>query len=438
MSAPVLSLQPGNADAMVRVMRLPAPARPQTVAGAPERVADLGERIAVSLPVPLQPPLHKPAADAAAQFERVVEVRRGDTFLSMLRQAGLSPAEAREAVDALRPLFSPQDLRSGQEVRLLFEPSVGEPAPRLSRVRFDATVEEEIRLTRDRAGDFAATSIDKPLKTTLARAKAPIRTNLFQTSKKTGVPYPVLQQVIQVLSFDVDLQRELQPGDSFEVIYERVEDESGDLAKPGELLFVSLGLTDRTLTFYRFATSDGAVDFYDRRGESIRKALLRTPIDGARITSGFGMREHPILGFSKMHKGVDFGAPKGTAIFAAGDGVVTEAGRQGAYGNYIRIRHNGRYETAYAHASRFAKGLSVGDRVRQGDIIAFVGSTGRSTGPHLHYEVLADGVQVNPQSIKLVGSKLSGKDLRRFFATVAEIDRLRDGPPVHVLVASRP
>src|SRR5690606_2761235 len=157
----------------------------------------------------------------------------------------------------------------------------------------------------------------------------------------------------------------------------------------------------------------------DRKGESIRKALLRTPIDGARVTSGFGMRKHPILGYSKMHKGLDFGAPSGTPIFAAGAGTVVEMGHNGGYGNHVRIKHNGVYQTAYAHASRFAKGLKVGKKVKQGDVIAYVGATGRATGPHLHYEVMIDGKQVDPLSIKLVGHKLQGAELKRFQALVA-------------------
>ncbi len=160
-----------------------------------------------------------------------------------------------------------------------------------------------------------------------------------------------------------------------------------------------------------------------RTAKAVRKTLLATPIDGARITSGFGAREHPILGYTKMHKGIDFGAPTGTPIFAAGNGTIVEMGRKGSYGNYVRIKHNGTYQTAYAHTSRFAKGLHKGDKVKQGQVIAYVGTTGRSTGPHLHFEVLLNGAQVNPKTVKSTGSsKLAGKDLKAFKAQVASID----------------
>jgi murein DD-endopeptidase MepM/ murein hydrolase activator NlpD len=387
----------------------------------------------------LRPPPPKPAEiGQPIPRERIVAVRRGDTLLSVLRSAGLDFDQARGAVDAVRPLFSPRGLQTGQEVRLLFEPEPPTRALRLSRVRFDASAEKEVRLTRASSGDFVASAVDKPLTLTRARAAGAIQANLFQTGKQGGVPYPVLRQAIQLFSYDVDLQRDLQPGDRFEVIYEQMVDELGRVAKPGNVLFTALDLGDRTLAFYAFTGEDGRSDFYDRSGESIRKALLRTPIDGAEMTSGFGMRMHPLMGYSRMHKGVDFGAPAGTPIYAAGDGVVVEKGVVSGYGNYVRIRHDAEYSTAYAHASRFARGLKVGQRVRQGDVIAFVGSTGRATGPHLHYEVLVDGNQVNPQSIKLAGQKLQGKELKRFLATVADIDRLRNGAQDRVLVAQRP
>jgi murein DD-endopeptidase MepM/ murein hydrolase activator NlpD len=168
---------------------------------------------------------------------------------------------------------------------------------------------------------------------------------------------------------------------------------------------------------------DGDGEFFTPNGEAVRKSLLATPIDGARITSGFGARKHPILGFTKVHKGIDFGAPTGTPIYAAGNGTVVEIGSKGAYGKYIRLKHNGTFQTAYAHTSKFAKGLKKGDKVKQGQVIAYVGTTGRSTGPHLHFEVLENGAQVNPKKIKSTGGdKLAGKDLKAFKAQVAVID----------------
>ena len=184
----------------------------------------------------------------------------------------------------------------------------------------------------------------------------------------------------------------------------------------GEILYSSLDLSGTSLNVYKFTLEDGTVDdYFDDQGQSVRKALMRTPIDGARLTSTYGNRRHPTLGYTKMHRGVDFGAPKGTPIFAAGDGVVDKLGSHGAYGNYIRLRHGPVYQTAYAHLQKFAQGLHTGKRVKQGDTVGFVGSTGRSTGPHLHYEVLKYGEQVNPLGVKLPsGLLLQGSQLIKF------------------------
>ena len=185
-------------------------------------------------------------------------------------------------------------------------------------------------------------------------------------------------------------------------------------------MFANLKLSDRSLPIYRMEFKDGHADYFQEDGRSIRKALMRTPINGGRLSSGYGMRHHPVLGYNKMHKGVDFAAPTGTKIYAAGDGVIESLGRNGGYGNYIRIRHNSTLKTAYAHMHRFEKGLRKGDRVRQGDVIGRVGTTGRSTGPHLHYEVLANGRQVNPRSVKLpTGEKLTGDRLAALKTTVS-------------------
>ena len=191
------------------------------------------------------------------------------------------------------------------------------------------------------------------------------------------------------------------------------------------MLFAALTLSGQRRELTRFTPSSGKTDYFDQKGRSVRKTLMRTPIDGARLSSGFGMRRHPILGYSRMHRGVDFAAPKGTPIYAAGDGVVERAGRNGGYGKYIRLRHNGSYKTAYAHLSGYAKGVKRGRRVRQGQIIGYVGSTGQSTGPHLHYEVMVNGKQVNPRKIKLPsGEKLKGADLEAFLAIRGETQRL--------------
>ncbi|HYE49076.1 MAG TPA: M23 family metallopeptidase, partial [Azospirillaceae bacterium] len=265
---------------------------------------------------------------------------------------------------------------------------------------------------------------EKPLERRLVAARGTISSSLFEAGSDAGVPYPVLAALMRTYSHDVDFQRELQPGDEFEILYERFVTEDGEFARDGEIHYASLKLSGKRLPLYRHEDADGSVDYFNAKGESIRKALLKTPVDGFRLSSGFGMRRHPVLGYSKMHKGADFAAPAGTPIYAAGNGVVEEAGPKGSYGNYVRIRHNGEISTAYAHMSRFGKSIRRGVRVSQGDVIGYVGSTGRSTGAHLHYEVLKGSKQVNPVSVTMpAGRTLAGRDLKEFQARMAKLDR---------------
>ena len=196
-------------------------------------------------------------------------------------------------------------------------------------------------------------------------------------------------------------------------------------------------LSGKPVRRYRYTPKSGVTDYFDEKGQSVRKTLMRTPIDGARLSSGYGMRKHPILGYSRMHKGVDFAAPRGTPIYAAGDGVVEMAGRNGGYGNYVRLRHTGSYKTAYAHMRGFAKGIRAGVRVKQGQVIGYVGTTGRSTGPHLHYEVMVDNKQTNPRSIKLPsGETLKGADLKAYEVARQDIDRRREAALTRTQIAS--
>jgi len=303
---------------------------------------------------------------------------------------------------------------------------------------FEPDVTKNVKLTRSDAGDFVAAAVDKPTVEENRRAAGIIDSSLFDAAQEAGVPMPVVASLIKTFSFDVDFQRDIQDGDAFEVLYERTENDAGEFVKSGNILFASLTLSGKNIPIYYFER-DGEGEYFTPSGEAIRKSLLRTPVDGARITSGFGMRMHPVLGFSKMHKGIDFGAPIGTPIYAAGSGTIAEIGKKGSYGNYIRIRHNGQYQTAYAHMSRFAKGLVKGEKVKQGEVIGYVGATGRATGPHLHYEILVDGSQVNPGKVKTTASnKLAGKELKAFQAQMAKIDADRKNQAQQQLIAERP
>lgn len=354
-------------------------------------------------------------------LRQVVSVGRGDTLLGLLVGAAVPREDAVGAIDALRSVYNPRKLQVGQEIALLFE---GEDEPRFLGFEFEPNVDRAVAVARGEDERYAAVEVEKPLERRIVGGGGVITSSLFEAGAEGGVPVPVMAKLIRTFSYDVDFQRDIQPGDSFEVMFERDFIEDGTPVREGEVLFASLRLSGKEMAIYRFTTRDGIVDYFNRKGESVRKALLRTPIDGARMSSGFGMRRHPILGYSKMHKGTDFAAPTGTPIYAAGNGVVEEIGRKGAYGNYIRIRHNKEISTAYAHMNAFNKALKRGGRVGQGDVIGYVGTTGRSTGPHLHYEVLRSGRQVNPMSVDLpTGVILEGKELAAFRRQVEEMDR---------------
>ncbi|HYD70526.1 M23 family metallopeptidase [Azospirillum sp.] len=362
-------------------------------------------------------------ARGTALDRQVLSVGRGDTLMEMLTGASVPRDEATEAISALRDVYDPRKLRVGQRVTVLFEPRRGAP-DRFVGLEFEPEVARSVSVARRGGETFQSAQVKKEVRRELVAAEAVIKSSLFEAGSAAGVPVSVMMAVIRTYSYEVDFQRDLQPGDRFEVLYERKVTEDGQVAGEGDVLYANLILSGDATPIYRHAVRDGRIDYYNRDGESIRRALLRTPIDGAKLTSGFGMRHHPILGYSKMHKGMDFGAPTGTPVYAAGNGVVEEAGGNGAYGNYVRIRHNTEVSTAYAHLSRFAKGVKRGMRVDQGDVIGFVGSTGRSTGPHLHYEVLKAGHQVNPKAIDLpTGEKLAGRELQAFQQTVRSLDR---------------
>jgi len=221
--------------------------------------------------------------------------------------------------------------------------------------------------------------------------------------------------MIRAYSHAIDFQRDVHPGDKFEVLYDQPTAHDGTPVGQGVIIYAAIEVAGKVKPLYRVTFGDGTVDYFDEKGASVKRALLRTPVDGARMTSGFGMRMHPLLGYSKMHQGVDFGAPTGTPIFAAGSGIVAESGFKGSYGRYIRLRHNSKVDTAYAHMSRFARGIYPGAHVNQGDVIGFVGTSGRSTGAHLHFEVLVAGHQVNPLSVNMpMGRVLEGQALGQF------------------------
>lgn len=357
--------------------------------------------------------------------EEIIKIGKGDTFGEVLQRAGLSAVEAHNAAQVIKKHYDPRALKLGQTVRLRYEPAADGAGAQLASLQMEVDAVRSVNLSRDNASalGFQAAVEEKEVLLKVAARRAEIETSLYGSALKAGLPRSIVADAIRVYSYDIDFQRDVRRGDSMEVLYEQYETEDGRQVKTGEILMARINVGGVVKTAYRHETKDGRVDFFSEDGKSMRKALMRTPVDGARISSGFGVRRHPVLGYTKMHKGMDFAAPTGTPIYAAGDGTVEKAGRFSSYGNYIRIRHTGSTKTAYAHMSRFAKGVTPGTRVKQGQVIGYVGTTGRSTGPHLHFEVMENGVQINPRHMKTQqGESLKGTELANFKERIRKLD----------------
>lgn len=400
-----------------------------------------------SAAAPLTPAVAVAAAaqmSADRQAERIamapkrtdVVAGEGDTLLDLLLRVGVDRANAAAATAALRRVYDPRALKVGQRVHVEFGPVAQATGERPFQT-VALSPEPGRRVVSSRNGEtFTAWANRLPEIRDYAHYAGTIKSSLFESAIAQGVPPQVLAEMIRAFSYDVDFQRDLQPGDAFEVMYQRTLDSQGNLVHAGDIAFAELVLSGKHLPIYRFADGSGVADFYNAKGESVRKALLRTPVDGARITSGYGMRLHPILGYTTMHKGVDFGAPTGTKIMAAGDGAVMAAGFRGNYGIYLKVKHNTTYSTAYAHMSAIASGIHIGSHVRQGQVIGYVGATGLATGPHLYYEVLVNDHQVNPLGVRFrSGSVLAGRDLQRFKSQMADVETRLAGTPLSTQVA---
>jgi murein DD-endopeptidase MepM/ murein hydrolase activator NlpD len=381
------------------------------------------ELILASSPRPFKPDPEK---------KRNLKVRSGDTLMSIMLSAGIEHEDAHDAVSALRSVYDPRDLRVGQRISLTLSDNG------LQEMRLDPSVIRQIAVRRDDATSFRAFEVQRTLTRRVKFSEGVITSSLYKAAVDRKVPLSVLAELMRIYSWDVDFQREIQSGDRFEVAYDKFVDDEGTVIRHGEVIYARLTLSGDDKPLYRFESSPGTVDYFDNQGRSAKRPLLRTPIDGARLSSLFGKRRHPVLGYTKMHRGVDFAAATGTPIYAAGDGVISYRGRKGGYGNYISIRHAGGFNTAYAHMSRFNSKVTLGDRVRQGEVIGYVGTTGRSTGPHLHYEILAGDRQGNPLTVKMPsGIKLGKKDFARFMAKRANIDSLVANLQKETLISQR-
>ena len=355
--------------------------------------------------------------------EKKVVVGKGDTLVGLLvNKASVPTQDAYKAVEALKKLYDPRDIAPGHEITVFFhkEPYVADP--KFKGLRFEKDLINTFTVNLSNNGEYKANKLKKSLRRSLRAYKGTIDSSLYASTRASGIPNAVIVELIRMYSWNVDFQRDIRSGNKFEIMYEEYRTEDGDIiSNKGNILYAKLEMGKEELPFYRFQNTNGLVDYYDANGRSAKKTLMKTPIDGARLTSGFGYRKHPVLGYSKLHKGLDFAAPRGTPIYAAGDGKIKKIGHYGSYGKYIKIKHMNGIETAYAHMKGFKRGLKNGSKVKQGQVIGYVGTTGRSTGPHLHYEVIKNRRQLNPKDLKLpLGTRLKGKTFKRFKSVIAK------------------
>lgn len=388
----------------------------------------LSETAEAAIPVPLAARLVTAwdAVDAPALEHAAGKLERNETLTGLLTRLGASSTDASAALQTLTgtDVIDSRRLLPGKtQAEAWFENG------QLSAVSVRAGSDSSLLITRGKDNAWGATPLYAKLTPGYKRIEAEIETSIYSSALQLGAEDQQVVDFASAFAYDIDFQREIHPGDRFEILFETYYDERGNAVRNGEVLYAALNGKALQRGFYRFTPSDdGVADYFDQNGESATKFLMKTPINGARISSNFGKRKHPISGYTRLHKGTDFAAPTGTPVYAAGNGTVQRASRNGGYGNYIKIKHTRGYETAYAHLSKYAKGIKAGKKVKQGDVIGYVGSTGASTGPHLHYEVYVDGKPVNVMSLKLPnGRKLKDEPamLEEFKAHQAMVDALR-------------
>ena len=341
------------------------------------------------------------------------KIELGDTFDTILNQYGVKKDEIIIIKKKLSKKINLNNLNTNQKI--IF--TIDQTNDSIKEFMFKISNKERVVLTQDLDGkNFKEEILLTKLKKEIIYKENIISQSLYKSAVDQTIPLSIIIDFARIYGFQIDFQRDIRKLDKFQIMYEAFVDENKKIIETGNILFGNLILSGQDNSLY-FFDNEGSIGHYDKNGKSVQKALMKTPINGARLSSPFGMRKHPIDGFNKMHKGTDFAAPMGTPIMASGSGIVKKAGWCGGGGNCVVIKHNSTYQTIYAHMSKFSKGIRNGVRVKQGQIIGYVGSTGKSTGPHLHYEVLINGKRVNSQTLKLPSGKvLRGKE-REIFET---------------------
>ena len=353
------------------------------------------------------------------RYEKIIiKVKSGDNFQKILNQIEIESGEKQKILKEILKKKSVSNLLKGQKIIFKIDKR---KSKKIIELLVEMSKTKSILYSLNESTDkFQYKEIQKSLKRVVSYKESIISNSLYESSIKNGIQPNVIIDFARVYGFQVDFQRDIWKNDSFQLMYETFLDDNKKIVETGNIIYANLNLQGKDLPLYGFKTKEG-YDYFDNFGKSIKKSLMKTPINGARLSSSFGMRKHPILGFNKMHRGTDFAAPEGTPIMASGDGKIVRARWCGGGGNCIKIKHNSTYSTVYAHLSKFARIAKEGNRVRQGQIIGYVGSTGMSTGPHLHYEVIENGKKVNSQTLKLPSGKiLKGKEREMF-----EIEKIK-------------
>jgi len=348
--------------------------------------------------------------------EFVVEVKQNQTFSEIVRKYLTSEKLVFNVVNQIEKKFDLRKLKAGIKI-YFYKDKISKKLTKIiipieNNINLDVFIAKNITVKKR----YLKTKLENHSKEYL------IINSLYSDGIKNDIPIEILTKLIRLYSFDLDFQRDIRKNTKVSISYDSKNIDDRDQQYFGDINYALIEIEKNKLEYFKFKTDEGFIDYFNKKGENVKKSILKTPIDGARLSSAFGIRKHPILGYNKMHRGVDFAASKGTSIFAGGNGIIEFAGKNGGYGNYIRIRHNNEYKTAYAHLLRFKKGISTGVRVNQGDVIGYVGSSGNSTGPHLHYEIIYQNKQINPLTLKLpTGKKLKGEEFKRFISEMKTI-----------------
>jgi len=341
------------------------------------------------------------------------KVKEGDTYENIINNLSIPNLEKKIFLNTVTKNKNINILKLNQKIFFRIDKKNNTKI-----VNFTIEINKKKNIFFERNDDdkiFISKIIEKNLLKTIVFKEGIIKNSLYNAALKLGIKPNTIVEFARLYGFQVDFQRDIWKNDSFQIIYEEFKNEDGSIIDTGNIIYANLNIQSTDLQLYKFEFENNKIDYFDENGKSVRKTLMKTPINGARLSSSFGKRKHPILGFTKMHTGTDFAAPKGTPIMSSGDGSVIKASWCGGGGNCVKIKHNSSYQTIYAHMSKFGRGIKKGVRIKQGQIIGYVGSTGLSTGPHLHYVVIENGKKINSQKLKLPSGKILKGDLRKKF-----------------------